>query len=723
MSPHFIRDNLKLLATTPLNQICVDDECDFSLTTTLGISPHFLPEIIHRTFVAAKRAGPNFWVKLSEDDTSIQVCSAGHILNLIRESLPPEVQQLQLNSWVSTHNKATLTVHCKGGETVECTADAQLLRANSLMLREQLPSSEGLIAFEFTTESHAQNIKEAIAYFNGEGLPDYSKPSEFLPLLATAHHLKADQMAEEILAEIGQNIISAEDFISLSYFDRSDWVDKVLKSLTHNHTICLLTQLRRFTLKLTAESDYEPIVNERGITVGLKAKEGELSIRIDSLMVRCINEKGFKPSDFFGHKPESCDEFFTFIDAQLNSLERLEFPVSPENLEAQKRVPNLKHLQLFEQTSADNLKYIAHFPQLVSLDIAKVHGLNNEILSVLQSVAKLKHLTIAYTDLAYLEHLPELESLDLRACSDFSTDSLANLRHTPKLRRLYLPKCEQQGDIHPLSYLKYTSELRHLVAEGSSWMTSEAFNHLGNTPYLEELDIANSPNLRNLDRLSVVSQLKKLSVASCSALDAKSLLALRHTPQLISLDVSDCTQLEEYAMGSLLYTPEIENITVRGCTQLAPNFLQNLKQTSKLRTLNVSGLTQLAPYALSNLGFTPDLETLDISNCCQISPESFLFFYNFELRHLILDGCTQLKAHELTFCFPLMPELRSISMPSVLESTKSDLLRFEYVPKLERLVIPSSSLNQRRGMTRDAARVYFFDHHKVVTVETSSNVT
>jgi hypothetical protein len=158
-------------------------------------------------------------------------------------------------------------------------------------------------------------------------------------------------------------------------------------------------------------------------------------------------------------------------------------PTNLENLSFLKWVPNLEYLSVFQGFSLKSIEEIAVTSQLKLLDLSACENIQSY-----QSISNCKF----------------LETLDLRGCSSEKLD--IDFEKLPNLKKIDLngSKINNLGNIFAAQNLYYLS-----VRGCEKLVQLTSIDKMSN---LKELDATESPNIRNLDKLSLCRNLRGLRI-------------------------------------------------------------------------------------------------------------------------------------------------------------------------------------------------------------------
>lgn len=288
----------------------------------------------------------------------------------------------------------------------------------------------------------------------------------------------------------------------------------------------------------------------------------------------------------------------------------------------------LTSLMLDNQKELESIRSISN-PSLASLSASGAESLkdltcDNNKLTVLNVTGcdNLESVTCSYNELSELD-LHNFKKLKGVQCSGNN------------LLKLNLGNCSDLTSIEC-----FENELVELNVRGAIALQSL----ICNDNRLSDINLDDCTQLTWLN--CETNQLKDLNISSCTSLQ---MLSLSYN-QLTKLDLENCTQLQSLSC----HGNQLNELNVLGCSLLnslacGGNQIKelNLKGLSLLTSLgcfdnplvvlNISG-TGIRMQSNSNWNDLP-LESLDISNT--VIPSFSL--YNSTLKHLNVDGCSQLK--------------------------------------------------------------------------------
>ena len=197
-----------------------------------------------------------------------------------------------------------------------------------------------------------------------------------------------------------------------------------------------------------------------------------------------------------------------------------------------------------------------------------------------------------------------LESLNLNSCSNITDVSLRMLRSRNTLRSLNLRRCTTITD----TGVATLRNLDTLNLSGCRISGAALVSLARNCPALRALNVGYNSQIRSVDALAGLENLRELNVEECRI---TSVALLRH---LRKLNVS-----ENYEFTDLRVSPELQYLDVSGCFRLQQDLrpLQNLP----LRTLSLRGCRLFwTGTLLATLEKLTELRRLDLFECGSSSP-------------------------------------------------------------------------------------------------------
>ena len=198
-----------------------------------------------------------------------------------------------------------------------------------------------------------------------------------------------------------------------------------------------------------------------------------------------------------------------------------------------------------------------------------------------------------------------LESLNLNSCSNITDVSLRMLRiRRNTLRSLNLRRCRRITD----AGVAALRNLETLNLSGCHISGAALVSLARNCPALRALNVSYNSQIRSVDALAGLENLRELNVEECRI---TSVALLRH---LRKLNVS-----ENYEFTDLRVSPELQYLDVSGCFRLQQD-LKPLKNLP-LRTLILRGCRLFwTGTLLATLGTLTELRRLDLFDCGSSSP-------------------------------------------------------------------------------------------------------
>ena len=280
----------------------------------------------------------------------------------------------------------------------------------------------------------------------------------------------------------------------------------------------------------------------------------------------------------------------------------------------------------FLYTFSESYTKLTELNFLVLNDLQKEYGGTNINGESLAALTKLTHLEINdsflynASDIADLINLEELSMSHLR--SNFN--SLSFLTSFTQLKSLNISSNNSIGDLTALSQLTALEELNITYTGASDYsplstlvnlkklfMVNSLYNNeldvadLTNLTALTDLDISGFKTIKNLDSLSIFTQLKALYIAQ---IDTAAINFLTDLTQLNILDVSGNRRL-----GDITPLENLVNLTELDLS-LSTN-LDNIMSLSKLTLLTKLNISSLynKTIDLTPISFMPNLKELRIN--------------------------------------------------------------------------------------------------------------
>ena len=202
-------------------------------------------------------------------------------------------------------------------------------------------------------------------------------------------------------------------------------------------------------------------------------------------------------------------------------------------------------------------------------------------------------------DLTWLGELQMLEHIDLRAVGGLGLPFLRTLAGMPALTRVYVGA--SQGSL--LASVDSHSNIKI----GRRQYSDELLESLCNLPFVRGIDLSPQPQLsdRDLRCLSLLPDLRSLSITDCRQLEGGFLVPLDHLRHLV---LDHCTRIEDTALSALAAAP-IQHLSLFGCNAVKGRFLGSL---AHLRSLDL-GRIELDDEAFELLLSQKGLRELDLS--------------------------------------------------------------------------------------------------------------
>ncbi|XP_057999397.1 uncharacterized protein LOC131178448 [Hevea brasiliensis] len=265
------------------------------------------------------------------------------------------------------------------------------------------------------------------------------------------------------------------------------------------------------------------------------------------------------------------------------------------------------------------------FPNLTTLI---VDGCDNlKILLSLSSVVHLKRLKICNCKMMeevmvkegveeeimskmLLHQLESLELMDLPKLTRFCT---SNLVECPVLKHLRIQNCPQMR-----TFVSNYTTSNMASSREFGIINSALFDEKVAFPNLEQLEILNMDNLKNLLSLSSVVHLKRLQICNCKMMEEvmvkegleEEIMSKMLLHQLESLELMDLPKLTRFCTSNLVECPVLKHLRIQNCPQMR-TFVSNYT-TSNMASSSELDITNSALFD-EKVAF-PNLEQLEIHN-------------------------------------------------------------------------------------------------------------
>ncbi len=284
-----------------------------------------------------------------------------------------------------------------------------------------------------------------------------------------------------------------------------------------------------------------------------------------------------------------------FLDIRCDSLEATTDLAQLTNLETL----ILDYCLLF-----DDFHWLKNLTQVTTLEFRECGTLRNNspdnlyTLEGIEKLINLENLAISYMNevesIDLLAKLTKLKSLDISCCFH-----LANIE---VLRKLSLSSLRIRGFSGDLEVISGLSQLEKLsLSQCSGLENMDYFLPLVN---LRQLSMADCENLKSLGNIEKFANLNTLTAFQCYSLEY---VEFKTMSELIEIELSGCVNLSEVDLQGL---DQLRVLNLWNCEKLAS--LKGLSKMENLTQLDLSGCESLESIDLESL---VNLKSLDISYC------------------------------------------------------------------------------------------------------------